>query len=94
MTATPPQPPGEGSAPPEVSVVIPALDAAGTLPLQLEALARQRTRRTYEVLVADNGSRDGTADVVRGFAGSPVASPRIVACRAGRNVDDREHSAL
>lgn len=50
-----------------VSVVIPCLNAAGTLGLQLEALARQRTDRPYEVIVADNGSTDGTAAVVAAY---------------------------
>lgn len=85
--ATSTTPPTAGPAAPEVSVVIPALDAARTLPLQLEALARQRTGRRYEVLVADNGSSDGTADVVREFAGR-VPGLRLVDAsrRKGSNV--------
>ncbi|MEJ5866171.1 glycosyltransferase [Pseudokineococcus sp. 5B2Z-1] len=53
---------------PEVSVVIPTLDAVRTLGQQLDALARQRTQRTFEVLVADNGSTDGTREVVAAYA--------------------------
>jgi glycosyltransferase involved in cell wall biosynthesis len=52
----------------EVSVVIPALNAAHCIGVQLEALARQEVPYAWEVVVADNGSTDGTADVVKSFA--------------------------
>lgn len=49
----------------EISVVIAARNAARTLPHQLRALAAQRPDAAWEVLVADNGSSDDTARVVR-----------------------------
>jgi glycosyltransferase involved in cell wall biosynthesis len=52
----------------DVSVVIPALNAAHCIGEQLEALARQDPPFRWEVVVADNGSTDGTADVVMSFA--------------------------
>ena len=52
----------------DVSVVIPARDAAGTISPQLEALVRQETDRRFEVIVVDNGSTDRTAAVAGGFA--------------------------
>ena len=52
----------------EVSVVIPALNAAHCIGDQLTALARQDVPFAWEVVVADNGSTDGTADAVRAFA--------------------------
>ncbi|MFN3867253.1 MAG: glycosyltransferase, partial [Demequina sp.] len=51
------------------SVVIAAFDAESTLGEQLEALSSQRVEGRWEVLVCDNGSRDGTVEVARSFAG-------------------------
>ena len=52
---------------PAVSVVIPVLNGAATIGQQLEALANQTYRGRWEVIVADNGSTDATAQVVRSF---------------------------
>ena len=52
---------------PDLSVVIPAFNEAGRLPRTLErvsAFLRERSR-SYEVLVADDGSTDGTAQKAR-----------------------------
>ena len=46
-----------------VSVIIPCLNAAATLGAQLEALSRQTWRGEVEVLIADNESTDGSADL-------------------------------
>ena len=48
-----------------ISVVIPARNAASTLGQQLRALAAQDYDGNFEVLVVDNSSTDGTADVAR-----------------------------
>lgn len=57
------------SAPdPMISVVVPARNSAGVIEGQLAALAAQRHTGVWEVVVADNGSTDGTADVARGWA--------------------------
>lgn len=50
---------------PELSVVIAAYNAQHTLGQQLWALQAQTTSFAWEVLVCDNGSTDGTAEVVR-----------------------------
>jgi 4,4'-diaponeurosporenoate glycosyltransferase len=55
-----------------VSVVVPARDEEGTLPALLAAL-RQLTVPLREVVVVDDGSRDGTASVAR-RAGAVVLS--------------------
>jgi cellulose synthase/poly-beta-1,6-N-acetylglucosamine synthase-like glycosyltransferase len=46
-----------------ISVIIPALNSADTLPQQLRALSLQSDDAEYEVVVADNGSTDETAQV-------------------------------
>ncbi|HWV56063.1 MAG TPA: glycosyltransferase [Longimicrobiales bacterium] len=53
---------------PVVSVIIPARNAASTIGYQLKALASQHAAPPFEVIVADNGSSDGTAQVVESFA--------------------------
>jgi glycosyltransferase involved in cell wall biosynthesis len=52
---------------PVCSVVIPTYDAEATLGAQLDALARQRFDGTFEVVVADNGSTDGSAALARSY---------------------------
>ena len=64
----------------DVTVVVPALDAAATVGRQLTALRDQSTDRGVEVVVADNGSTDGTRAVVDSFRRSWPA------LRAGREV--------
>jgi glycosyltransferase involved in cell wall biosynthesis len=58
----------EVAPPSSLSVVIPAYNAAGTLAHQLEALAAQRCDQDWEVLLVDNGSTAGTADLARRYA--------------------------
>ncbi|MEI8002653.1 MAG: glycosyltransferase family A protein [Actinomycetes bacterium] len=53
---------------PAISVVIPVLDGATTLGIQLAALLEQRCPEPFEVVVADNGSSDATVAVAEAFA--------------------------
>jgi glycosyltransferase involved in cell wall biosynthesis len=50
-----------------VSVIVPAYNAAATLSHQLRALGTQTYAGAWEIVVADNGSRDGTAGIVRAW---------------------------
>src|SRR5439155_12779705 len=68
-----------------VSVVIPVRDGAASLPPLLDALAAQTLRREeFEVIVVDNASTDGTADVARA-AGARVVSEAIANRSRARN---------
>lgn len=63
-----------GEATIDVSVVIPCRNGEGTLGRQLDALVGQETSATFEVVVADNGSTDGTAALVARYA---AVDPRV-----------------
>jgi GT2 family glycosyltransferase len=51
----------------KLSVVIPCLNAAATLGVQLAALAGQRWEGEWEVIVADNGSTDDSQKIVESY---------------------------
>ncbi|HET9888846.1 MAG TPA: glycosyltransferase family 2 protein [bacterium] len=71
------------NAGPRVAVVIPALNEERSLPLVLAGLPRERI---HEIVVVDNGSTDGTAQVARAGGARVVAEPRRgygSACLAG-----------
>lgn len=81
------------SAPPlatSVSVVVPARDEERNLPRLLSSLAAQRSP-AREVIVVDDGSTDGTADVARAAGAAVIAAPppspgwlgKPSACQAG-----------
>ncbi|MFJ3788358.1 glycosyltransferase family 2 protein [Kitasatospora sp. NPDC090091] len=50
-----------------VSVVMPARNARTTIAAQLEALSRQTYPDPWEVIVVDNGSSDGTRELLRSW---------------------------
>jgi rSAM/selenodomain-associated transferase 2 len=56
------------AAAPEISVIVPALDEEKALPETLAGLSAQVRPPSYEVLLADGGSRDGTAGVFEVWA--------------------------
>lgn len=58
-----------------LSVIIPTLDAAATLPTTLAALAEGRAL-IGEIIVADGGSRDATASIAAGEGARVVTSAR------------------
>jgi hypothetical protein len=77
----------ERSRPRSISVVIPAYNAATTLTEQLLALASQEYDGDWEVVVVDNGSTDGTAEVARRYR------HRFQACSIVDGGPQRGHSA-
>lgn len=62
-----------GKDQPAVDVIIPALDEAKSIGLVLAALPQDHIRR---VVVADNGSTDGTADLARAGGAEVVTAAR------------------
>ncbi len=52
---------------PLVSILLPVFDAESTLPACLESIRRQRETR-FECIVVDDGSRDGSAGIIRELA--------------------------
>lgn len=64
---------GQGEHSPWLSVVVPAYNAAKTLDTCLQALLHQSVPRShYEIIVVDDGSLDGTADVAARYADQGV----------------------
>jgi glycosyltransferase involved in cell wall biosynthesis len=63
---------------PCVSVVVPAFNEAPHIAGQLRALAAQDYEGEVEVLVADNGSTDGTPDVARRVGAEVLPRLRVV----------------
>ena len=69
---------------PEISVVIPAYNEAESLPILLSELrpVLEATGRTWELVLVDDGSTDGTAERIRAEA---AADPRIRAVLLAAN---------
>jgi len=65
---------------PAVTIGMPVYNAARTLPLALRSILNQ-TSSDWELVVVDDGSTDGTADVL-----ARTSDPRIRAIRDGRNL--------
>lgn len=58
----------QGRAPASISVLVPAHNEALFLPRCLQSLLRQQISAVMRVIVIDNGSSDGTAEVAARFA--------------------------
>lgn len=67
----------------KLSVVMPCYNAAGVIGHQLEAIAQQSWSDDWEVIVADNGSTDGSKEVVARYEGR-IPNIRVVDASALR----------
>jgi glycosyltransferase involved in cell wall biosynthesis len=73
----------DAGARPQITVIVPARDASGTLPLLFDSLDRQTIGRdVFEVIVIDNASRDDTAEVARARGARVVDEPKPSRARA------------
>ncbi|HEX3873952.1 MAG TPA: glycosyltransferase [Solirubrobacteraceae bacterium] len=70
---------------PGVSVIVPARDAAATLPETLDGLEHQDLPTSFEVIVVDNGSLDDTAEIAGRAGARVVRRPRGDGPGAARN---------
>ncbi|HVS64892.1 MAG TPA: glycosyltransferase family 2 protein [Thermoanaerobaculia bacterium] len=70
--------------PPELSAVLPVFEERELLPALRDRLvaALEATGRTWEIVFVDDGSRDGSLDVLIGFC---AEDPRIVVVELSRN---------
>ena len=67
----------------ELSVIIPCLNAAGTIGVQLDALVNQQWKQPWEIVVADNGSTDDSREIIESYR-ERLPNLRIVDASAHR----------
>lgn len=84
---------GRPAPPPVVSVVIPVINGEQLLPEQLAALAGQRESAEIEVVIADNGSSDRTAEVAMTYRDA-FADLRVVDASERRGVNHARNVGL
>lgn len=89
-TELPDASPAAAEAAPLVSVIVPVWNNAGQLKACLDALAAQTLPRDlFEIIVADNGSTDGSADVAGARPGVTVVSEARPGSYIARNTAAR-----
>jgi len=75
---------------PEVSVIIPVRNGERTLARAIDSALGQRFERGFEVIVINDGSTDGSADILRGYGDRIVAiRPQHQGLSAARNAGAR-----
>ncbi len=65
------------AVPPEVALIVCTRDRAQHLPQTLAALGAIRARRPWELVLVDNGSSDGTPELLAHFAASAPRAPAV-----------------
>lgn len=70
----------------ELSVIMPCYNGAATIETQLKALARQQWSKSWEVIIADNGSTDSSREIIERYR-LDIPNLRIIDCF------DRQNSA-
>jgi glycosyltransferase involved in cell wall biosynthesis len=68
----------------DLSVIIPARNAAHVIRDQLEALSRQEFDGSWEIVVVDDRSEDGTGEVARGYSDR---LPHVTVVRTERSLN-------
>lgn len=76
----------------KLSVVVPCRNAVKTMAVQLDALCHQQWRDEWEVIVADNGSTDGTQQLVESYYGR-LPGLRIIDASARRGAAHARNAA-
>lgn len=79
---------------PRISVLIPVRNGAHCLGAQLDALARQDVPEPWEVIVSDNGSTDGTRDLVLARRSGFPAALRLIDSGAHPGVSFARNAAI
>jgi len=76
----------ENTASPQISVIVPAKNEAKLLPKCLASLTQQHTKVSYEIILVDTNSEDGTPEIARSFGARIINEPRqgkVYAFRSG-----------
>jgi glycosyltransferase involved in cell wall biosynthesis len=68
----------------KLSVIIPCLNAASTIAVQLDALVEQQWEQPWEIIVADNGSTDDSREIAKSYR-ERLPNLRIVDASARRS---------
>lgn len=77
----------------EVSVIVPVYNGATTIGYQLEALSLQTSHRSWELVIADNGSTDSTLAVVERWR-SELPAVQIVDASQHRGVSHARNAGV
>ena len=88
---TPPVRGGEGR--PAISVVVPFFDSVRHLAACVEALLTQHEAGTFEILLVDNGSKDGSTSVASRYPALTLLEERTPGAYAARNAGIRRARA-